>query len=89
MHKQPKQLHQPNSRLNLIALILIHPHNSIAPGHNNLPNNLLGNILRGKESILRDSGRTTPLLELDKLASPHPQVIDMPALEDIPEILPK
>lgn len=84
-NKHPEQLHQPNRRFHP-TIILINPHNGIRPGHNDLPDNLLDDLMGLEEAILGHLGLIAGLFEFDELACTHPQVIDMPALEDVPEV---
>jgi hypothetical protein len=70
-----------------MAIILIDPNNSIALGHNNLPNDFLRNVGRVKKPILGDIARMVFLLKLDELAGTHPKVVDVPAFEDVSEVL--
>ncbi len=70
-----------------MPIILIHPNNSIALGHNNLPNDFLRNVGRVKKPILGHIARMVFLLKLDELAGTHPKVVDVPAFEDVSEVL--
>lgn len=87
MDKETEKFHESDGGFDFVSIVLIDPDDGVSFGHYDFPDYLLGDVLRGEQSILRHSGRIVPLLQFDELAWTHPQVIDVPTFEDIPEVL--
>lgn len=87
--EKTEKFHGTDSCSDLVSVIFINPDNGVALGHDNFPDDLLGDVIGVEEPVLRYPGGVIPLFEFDKLPRTHPQVINMPSLENIPKILPK
>lgn len=84
---EPKEFHKPDSSLD--PSLGVHPDNGIASGHDHLPDDV-ARVLGGLEvPELGDVPGFTGLLPVDELTYAHPQVVDVPALEDASEVLPE
>ncbi len=87
MHKKTEQFHKSDGGLDFASVMFVNPYNGISLGHDDFPNNFLGNVMGREEPVVRNCGCVVHFLEFDKLTRAHPQVINMPALEDISEVL--
>ncbi len=87
MNKETEEFYGPNGGLYFLAIVFVDPNDGITFGHDNFPNNFLGDIGGIEQSILGDSGCVIFFLELDELTGTHPEIVDMPALENVSEIL--
>lgn len=70
-----------------MSVMIINPNYCVTLGHDNFPNYFLGDISRVKKPVFRNAGSMAALFEFDKIACAHPQVVDMPAFKNVPEIL--
>ncbi len=86
MDKKAEKFHKTDSSFNFISIIFIYPHNSISFCHNYFPNYLFCNISWVKESIIGNSWSVMFLFKLNKIASTHPKIVDMPSFKDISKI---
>jgi hypothetical protein len=87
MNEETKELHRANGSFDLVPIILIHPDNRVTFRHNYFPNDLFCDIGGVKKPILRNSRSIIRLLKFDKLASTHPQIVNMPTLKNVSKIL--
>jgi hypothetical protein len=89
MDKETEQLHESDRGLDLAPVLLIHPHHCVRTGHHDLPNYLLRYLVWAESPVFRYARCVALLFQLYELSSTHPQVVDMPTLKYVPEILPE
>lgn len=72
-------------------LLFIDTDDRVAPVHEHFPQNVPSKLLRTEILKFRDTGRVgvPALFPFDKLSHAHPQVVDLPPLENLSEIFPK
>lgn len=87
VNKETKELHRANGSFDLVPIILIDPYNRVTFRHDYFPNYLFCDIGGIKKPVLRNSRSVVRFFEFDKLASTHPQIVNMPTLENVPKIL--
>ncbi len=85
MGEKAEKFHQSNGGLD--SALLIDPDNRVGCGHDNFPNDLLDDLIGCEKSILRHFRGVALLFQLYEVTSTHPEVVNVPALEDVPEIL--
>lgn len=87
MDKETEQFHKADCCLDFVSIMLINPDDCISLAHDYFPNDFFSDIRGVKEPVIRNSRGVMLLLKLDKIASTHPKVINMPSFENISKIL--
>lgn len=86
LHVQAEELHQPNRRHHL-PIELVHADDGVSPAHHDLPNYLLSGVLEVEEAVLWDLGAVLLALQVEEIANAHLYLLQIPLLEDVPEVL--
>lgn len=68
---------------------LVHAHDCVPPAHHDFPNYLLGGVLEVEEAVFRDLGAVLLALEVEEVANAHLYLLQVPLLEDVPEVFPE
>lgn len=84
MNKETEKLHQTQGRPNFS--LLIQAHNGIGPGHDYFPYDFFNDLVWLEETILRYIGSVGIEFKFDEIPCAHPEVVDVPALEDVSEV---
>lgn len=87
LSEKTEKFHQPNGGLD--SALLIDPYNRIGWGHDNFPDDFLDDLIGSKKAIFGQFGGVALLFQLYKVTCTHPQVVNVPAFENVSEIFSK
>ena len=87
LSKKTEKFHESNRGLDFT--LLIDPYNRIGWGHDNFPDDFLDDLIGSEKAILGHFGEVALLFQLYKVTCTHPQVVNVPAFENVSEIFSK